>query len=69
MYAHWVVPNHGCSLNAYSTGFEDPVLDRVAFDKRFERVTRHRATWEDVIPAEYPVNSLRTLAKDQVHLW
>lgn len=66
MYANGLVPNLGCILNAESTGFEDQVVDQVAFDNRFERGPSHRATWESVLPAEYPVNSLRTLAKDQV---
>ena len=69
MYATGPVPNLGCSLDAHSTGFEDPVVDQVAFDKRFESGPGHKATWESVLPAEYPVNALRTLAKDMVGIF
>lgn len=69
MYANGLVPNLGCDLNPESTGFEEPDVDLLAFDRRFGKSSGHKATWETVLPAEYPTNALRTVAKEQVRLF
>lgn len=66
LYATGHVPNLGCQVSQARTGFEEPTLDEVAFQQRFLGSRRSRPAWEEVLAAEYPVNALRSLARDMV---
>jgi hypothetical protein len=64
LYATGQVPTLSCELNDTSTGFETPTTDPRAFEERFGADPGWQVLWD----AEYPVNALRTLARNVVRV-